>query len=965
MSNTMQLSMIHSTLTQTSFLISAGFRVGSSSLSAGIGLSHALCTAIDAVLGDTETSKAIATIAVLMQHEFNNPSTGVERVSMLDILSGSISFALLQRWTWEKTAKQLLDEDVVENVWDIVVVDSGDQLDETALSVHDAQSSPDPGAFRPSSASMISGLGEDDTGHSLTFDDNASISSLVSRRPNSGGHDTTRPEQAFKRQLIDQLQPGTSVKVTAHTVLRNTVAVEVQSDVAPEDIEPPTGYTLTAVQKVGAGDQERQRFVFSSTKKRARRGSFDVAPLTPFAPSTPLAVEAPSLASPDAGPGPVLDMQLSEPVPEDSASKAIGNPWYRKPVEFPARANEKRPRSPMASLDTATSNMQSLALSEPGHVPAAEGGVGKGHVKNTLKKSLSKREMPYTKLVDFWNHGYHGRSRKHAAEAPARAEVAKRPKSGGTDSSDAARNGFPRTNSRASLDMRPSIDLEQRPGSRESYTARSVHRRGGSSIYNLQTGGSDTSLVLHSDSRIPSRDRLAQSMNASGRLAGQYPAQSFAKNLARFAKFSVASYGSSFLRFMGAAVDQQPRLIDDDEEHHLEHRSFSQYAGLPPSTILVSSHVDPKGGANLTGDAEGAMPLIHFISVDHESKAVVLSCRGTLGFEDVLTDMTCDYDELHWRGKTYQVHRGMLASARRLIMMHSGRMISTFKAALEEFDDYGIILCGHSLGGGVAAILGVLMGQPNALEVMDGSAFVTSTPANQPPRPEGSPYPHPADALALTLPPNRPIQVYAFGPAATMSPSLAAATRGLITSVINNGDIVPYLCLGNLRDMQSIALSFKKDSTGAKAEVRRRVWDGLKEGLSQQAGLGNSFFARDWQSGAPQGSDEDEWPWQALQSIRSCITADKLVPPGESFIVERRAVLQRLAFTDNAGRDSVEFDGTKRSTKSFKPASHIRIFHVKDPAIRFSEIRFQTSMFLDHLPSRYELALAALETGVA
>ncbi len=72
--------------------------------------------------------------------------------------------------------------------------------------------------------------------------------------------------------------------------------------------------------------------------------------------------------------------------------------------------------------------------------------------------------------------------------------------------------------------------------------------------------------------------------------------------------------------------------------------------------------------ARMARDLRIAGSLWYTISLDHQSKAVVLACRGTLGFEDVLADLTCDYDDLVWRGESYKVHKGIHASARRLHM---------------------------------------------------------------------------------------------------------------------------------------------------------------------------------------------------------------------------------------------------------------------------------------------------------
>lgn len=943
------LSTLHSSLAHTSFLISAGFRLGSSSLSASLGLSNALCTAIDAVFGDTETSKAIATIVILVQREFKDPATGVEKLSLGDILSGTLSFALLQRWSWQRTEDMLKEEGAIEPVWDIVVVDMEDTMtDYDQQFVTDESAAPAIEATETESDNML--------------DDSASVVTDVSSSVGPSNGNVTRPEQAFRQQLSQQLKPGTSVRVNARSTTKNVVTVEIDGDSSSE-VEPPTGYKLVAVQKRGHGPNTVRSYVFHNTKKRLRRGSFEVETPPQDLLSSLTGFANPRIASSIGLHTATLVYEQNPAIYEEAVDTDAPMP--------PVKANTKRPRLPVNSQSASEYGMPSLLTSSGRDAIAPSASAPKAGKRESLKQTL-KRGTSYKNLVDFWFHGPTTRSRNPNPDIQSITQDHRmlRPGISPHVSRDALSGRGPMI--RRYSDFKPSLDVEQRPGSRESFRARSVHRRGGSSIYTLDTGNvSDTSLVLHADGMKASRDHIAQSLHTTGRLAGQYPMAPFAANAARFARFSVASYGSSFLRFMGAATAQEAREVSEHRVgHHFEHHSFSTYARLPSSTVLVSSFVDPDGGANRHGQTETGMPLIHYISLDHESKAVVLTCRGTLGFEDVLTDMTCDYEELHWRGKQYEVHKGMLASARRLLSIHGSRLIATIKAALEEFDDYGLVLCGHSLGGGVTALLGVLMSQPNPAYPISGDApaFVTASPSSTRAVIDSSgPYPHPSDALALTLPGDRPIHVYAYGPAATMCPALSRATRGLITTIINNSDIVPYLSLGNLSDIQAVSLAFKIDTSNAKGEVRRRVWEKLRKSFTTNSGLGaaEDFFAKGWTQGQQLHDDDDIWPWSALKSLRASMLAEKLVPPGECFIVERRAVLQRLAFTDAPGNEGTKNDDARKDTKAFKPASHIRVTHVRDVAKRFTEIRFESGMILDHLPARYEKILEALQMGVA
>ncbi|KAM3086200.1 hypothetical protein ACMFMG_000337 [Clarireedia jacksonii] len=469
----------------------------------------------------------------------------------------------------------------------------------------------------------------------------------------------------------------------------------------------------------------------------------------------------------------------------------------------------------------------------------------------------------------------------------------------------------------------------------------SNHRRAHSyehSIFTLDTNNSATSLVPAACVRKGAFESLEalESLTRTGTVDGSFPQRHIVENITRFVKFASASYGSSFLRMMG--ISDPKKRIEIDNMHHHEHQSFSEHTQLPADTILLSSFVDPQGGTDPSGHTNTGVPMVHYISLDHLSKAVVLTCRGTLGFEDVLADMTCDYDELIWRGKAYKVHMGIHASARRLLDGGASRVMATLKAALEEYPEYGLVMCGHSLGGGVSALLAVMIAEP----AIDGTSFVTAH--NQSPL-------HITNgevgttSIDLHLPPGRPIHVYAYGPPATISPSLRLATRGLVTTIVNGQDLVPYLSLGLLHDLQAVALAFKNDDSGAKGEVKSRVWTGMSNSFSEK-----------WYGQPGRGSEEedDKWAYSALKALRASMLSTKLLPPGEVFMVEAMPVLKRNAFTKDEG----DHAGLG------KPATRSILKYVRNVEKRFGEVRFGGSMLLDHSPGRYESSLSALARGV-
>ncbi|KAK4200146.1 putative lipase [Triangularia verruculosa] len=464
------------------------------------------------------------------------------------------------------------------------------------------------------------------------------------------------------------------------------------------------------------------------------------------------------------------------------------------------------------------------------------------------------------------------------------------------------------------------------------------------SIYTLRANESQSSLVPYQSYQPRSAYSDTEALGTlrkAGKLATIFPNDHFLNNITRYMRFASASYGSNFLRVLGIAKEM-PILRALDDTHH-ELRCFAHHTESDANSILLSSFVDPQGGSDGTGSTNTGVPLVHYISLDHKAKAVVLACRGTLGFEDVLADMTCDYDDLVWRGKAYKVHKGVHASAKRLLYGGDGRVLYTLKQALEEFSEYGLVLTGHSLGGAVTALLGVMLSEPHP----SSATFITS--ANPHTRLLGdgtttTSFPH----HEICLPAGRPVHVFAYGPPSTMSASLSKATRGLITSIVNGNDLVPYLSLGVLHDFQAVSLAFKTDNNEAKVEVRQRIWDAL------QSGIADKWYGSSGSSKYCKRDDDDEWAYAALKVLRASMMSQKLLPPGEVFVVESTRVLRRDAFLvpEMGGEDLG------------RPAHRVVLKYVRDVEKRFREVRFGTSMLTDHSPGKYEDALNKLRAGV-
>ena len=511
----------------------------------------------------------------------------------------------------------------------------------------------------------------------------------------------------------------------------------------------------------------------------------------------------------------------------------------------------------------------------------------------------------------------------------------------------------------------------------ESVNSAGQHHRSKSfvpSLYSMGSKRSGEAVVLQPRRPVPRKSiyedqNMVELLQNEGKVPGIFPDVHLVKTVRRFCRFATASYGDRFLEIMGLSRKDWRANISKEvimKEHHAEHTSFSAHTGLPADAILLSSFVDPAGSPGNTAWSPSAFsPLVHYISVDHDSRAVVLTCRGTLGFEDILTDMTCDTDDLVYQGHKYRVHRGIHASARRLLGGSGSRVMAQLKVTLDQYEDYGLVLCGHSLGGAVAALVAILISEP--APGVNSHSFITGSPPKLL-------MPSTTSIDKTTVPPirlpaGRPIHVYSYGTPATVSEPLRLATRGLITTVVNANDIVPSLSLGTLNDARTIAIHIKHDTDEALGKIRSRVWSRMTAAIYA--------FNDPARSGPPApetiagpGIGQDSWSWSALKTLRASMINDKLVPPGEVFLLESTQVFDRLG-TDvkqEAKYGSDEATQEDREEKLYKalgrPATRIQFKLVRDVERRFAEIRFGSDMFGDHSPGRYESRLSALEAGV-
>ncbi|KAH9946602.1 alpha/beta-hydrolase [Amylocystis lapponica] len=254
------------------------------------------------------------------------------------------------------------------------------------------------------------------------------------------------------------------------------------------------------------------------------------------------------------------------------------------------------------------------------------------------------------------------------------------------------------------------------------------------------------------------------------------------------------------------------------------------------------------------------------------------------------------------RDGEHLVHGGMLKMARE--MGGPGKPVHVaVRDALRRNHGYSLVLCGHSLGAGVAGLLALMWADPQTRLTHRASG----------------------------LPARRPVSAYCFAPPCIASPQLAAAAgaSGLITSFVYAHDVVARLSLGSVRDL-----------------TRAAAWLCDAEGRGAEGYSGVTRRALRWKAGFGEDGDA-EWFVAMRKTLEANMHMVQLYPPGRVFWALRDGELQP-AHRLEAGRE-----GGKGGEK-------VRLFEVLDVERVFGQIVFARDMLSSHLPHQYDRVLHEL-----
>ncbi|XP_059888431.1 diacylglycerol lipase-beta isoform X1 [Delphinus delphis] len=154
--------------------------------------------------------------------------------------------------------------------------------------------------------------------------------------------------------------------------------------------------------------------------------------------------------------------------------------------------------------------------------------------------------------------------------------------------------------------------------------------------------------------------------------------------------------------------------------------------------------------------------LPFLVALDHRKESVVVAVRGTMSLQDILTDLSAESEpvDLECEVQDCWAHKGISQAARYVYrrLINDGILSQAFSIAPE----YRLVIVGHSLGAGAAALLTIML---------------------------RSPYPQ--------------VRCYAFSPPrGLLSKSLYEYSKTFIVSLVLGKDVIPRLSVTNLEDLK-------------------------------------------------------------------------------------------------------------------------------------------------------------------
>ncbi|CAG8492820.1 9718_t:CDS:2 [Paraglomus brasilianum] len=408
-------------------------------------------------------------------------------------------------------------------------------------------------------------------------------------------------------------------------------------------------------------------------------------------------------------------------------------------------------------------------------------------------------------------------------------------------------------------------------------------------------------------------------------------------NLKRYSKYSSTAYD-----FKTAIINKLPyKAAIWRENGRLQRYTFARVNNLPLHSIVHTSHQ-----VQSTNNSHYKPTYILF--KDHDTKSIILALRGTMSIHDLIVDLSCEYmdfqlpEDIQKGDETkYKVHKGIWQVAKDLSTPGAeGNVFDVLNKEMEDNEDYGLVLTGHSLGAGVYSWVkyirlggglgfGIINNMLNNywISVASVLALLWASPTTR------------MTTRWSKLPLGRRVHCYAFATPCVMSADLSKRSRSLTTSVAYANDFIPHLSLGHVQDLRDMVCYMgSKIDPETNKDLMSTILSKVIEYKSKQ------FSGDDDQEKEAAKKELEEYFWNTRSKVHSIMSCPKLYPAGKLYWIIGK---DRMPFCLND--DDEEEDGYRKDDSDRK----YNMLEIEDVERMFEEMWFSPHMITDHLPMTY------------
>ena len=331
-----------------------------------------------------------------------------------------------------------------------------------------------------------------------------------------------------------------------------------------------------------------------------------------------------------------------------------------------------------------------------------------------------------------------------------------------------------------------------------------------------------------------------------------------------------------------------------------------------------------------------------FVAVDRAAGKVVLSVRGTWEFHDALTDVSSESVKFlnGW------AHSGMVASAWQVLK----RMLPAVARSMRKHSGYEFLVTGHSMGGGVAACVAMLMHSTDKdIEslALEGLSDVVEEERREILRRLAS-----CTCVCIAAP-------------SVSSMDLSEAASDYITCVVAGADVIPRLCHASVRRL------LRRLNHAAPSHAMLRAVSSVLGGRDRPALEREVSATEEEITEVAQDLDNVSKDSELASGAgaRDVSKAASLSPPKKRGDSRRKC---QGAWGEVEGVVGLELRDHAASDFMVQPGRVIHLKHVRSDAptaeykhpTAFTDVVLDPYMMLDHIPGTYQAAVKAIHDRV-